>query len=63
MNFDKVAKSDKKNWGRGGGGTETKTVLGGGGGALKPKQYAKCNYLHNVEYVVQSTFQNTLISF
>ena len=40
--------------GKGGGGG------GGGGGALKPKQYAKCNYLHNVEHVVQSTFQNTL---
>ena len=58
MNFDKEAKSDKKFGERGGGG-------GGGGGrrVLKPKQYDKCNYLHNVEHVVQSTFQNTLISF
>ena len=57
------AQSDKKKLGGGGGGG------GGGGAALKPKQYArlcqiqKCNYLHNVEHVVQSSFQNTLISF
>ena len=61
MNFDKEAKADKKQFGE------------GGGGALKPKQQTasnevntkmqKCNYLHNVEHVVQSTFQNTLISF
>ena len=64
MNFNKEATSDKKkNWGKGG---------GGGGGALKSKQYArlcqmrliqKYNNLHNVEHVVQSTFQNMLISF
>ena len=65
MNFDKEAKSDKKNGEWGGGG-------GGGGGALKPKQQTvsnevntkmQLNYLHNVEHVVQSAFQNTLISF
>ena len=60
MNFNKEAKSEKKIFGKGG---------GGGGGALKPKQYArlcqmsKYNNLHNVEHVVQSTFQNMLISF
>ena len=36
MNFDKEAKSDKKNFGEGGGG-------GGGGGALKPKQQTVSN--------------------
>ena len=52
MNFDKEAKSDKKNLGGGagggggGGGTETKTICQTvsnevGGGALKPKQYAR----------------------
>ena len=72
MNFDKEAKSDKnkfgeEGWGGGGG--------GGGDRALKPKQYARLcpvsnevkkmqlSNLHNVEHVVQSTFQNTLISF
>ena len=39
MNFDKEAKSDKKNWGRGGGGGG----WGWGGGALKPKQQAVSN--------------------
>ena len=54
MNFDKEAESDeKKSWGGGG---------GGGGRELKPKQYARL-CLHNVEHVVQSTFQNTLIPF
>ena len=62
MNFDKEANSDKKNGGK-----------GGGVGALKPKQYArlcqmryiqkKYNYPHDVENVVQSTLQNTLITF
>ena len=58
MNFDKEAKSDKKNFGEG----------RGGGRALKPKQQTVSNevntkMLHNVEHVVQSTFQNMLISF
>ena len=56
MNFDKEAKSDKKNLGKWG--------VGGGGGALKPKQcqtvlnevkYKNATYLHNVQHVVQST--------
>ena len=34
MNFDKEAKSDKKNWGK---------AEGGGGGALKPKQQTVSN--------------------
>ena len=61
----------KKNWGKrmGGGGVTLQLLTVR---ALKPKQYArlcqmrqiqKCNYLYNVEHVVQSTFQNTLISF
>ena len=37
MNFDKEAKSDKKNFGEGEGGG------GGGGGALKPKQQTVSN--------------------
>ena len=63
MNFDKEAKSDRKNFGEGGGGgTETKTVCQTVSTEVNTK---KCNYmnLHNVENVVQSTFQNQLISF
>ena len=62
MNFDKEAKSDKKNLGKGevGGGTETITVCQTVSNEVNTK---KCNYLHNVENVVQSTFQNTLITF
>ena len=41
----------------GGGGTETKTVCQSASNEVNTK---KCNYLHNVENVVQSTFQNTL---
>ena len=61
MNFDKEAKSDKKkNWGRGGGGgTETKTVCQ----TVSNEVITKMQHLHNVEHVVQSTIQNTLISF
>ena len=43
------------------------------GRVLKPKQYArlsneviykkKINHLHNVEHVVQTTFQNIIITF
>ena len=60
MNFDKEAKSDKK-------------IFGGGergGGALKPKQQTVSNEVNmkmqlstQCRAVVQSTFQNTLISF
>ena len=61
MNFDKEAKSDKNNFGEGGGrGTETKTVCQTVSNEVNTK---KCNYLHNLEHVVQSTFQKTLISF
>ena len=67
MNFDKEAKFDKTNFGEGGGGgggggrpgTETKTVCQ----TVSNEVIQKCNYLHSVEHVVQSTFQNTLISF
>ena len=60
MNFDKVAKSDKKKFGGKAGGTETKTVCQTVSNEVK---YKKCNYLHNVEHVVQSIFQNKLITF
>ena len=43
-----------------GGGTETKTVCQTVSNEVK---YKKCNYLHNVEHVVQPTFQNKLITF
>ena len=68
MKFDKESKSDLCIiiffLGGGGGG-------GGWGCVLKPKQYArlsnelniKSNHLHNEEHVVQSTFQNMLITF
>ena len=60
MNFDKEAISDKKNLGKGAGAsTETKTVCQ----TVSNDVIQKCNYLHNVEHVAQSTFQNTLISF
>ena len=56
------------------GGGEGEGAGGGGGGGgcmLKLKQNArpsneviqKCNHLHNAEHVVQSTFQNMLITF
>ena len=54
MNFDIQAKSNKKKIGgrgRGGGlGTETKTVCQ----TVSNEEIQKCNYLHNVEHVVQS---------
>ena len=60
MNFDKEAKSDKKKLGKeGGGALKTKTVCQTVPNEVK---YKKCNYLHNVEHVVQSTFQNMLIT-
>ena len=57
-------------WGGGGGGAagrgcggacvETKTVSCQ---TVKCSKIQKCNYLHNVEHAVQSTFQNMLITF
>ena len=62
MNFNKEATSDKKKFGEGGGGgTETKTVCQTVSNEVNTK--IKYNNLHNVEHVVQSTFQNMLISF
>ena len=74
MNFDKEAKSDKKKkWGKGGGGGGAKSDkknLGEGGGALKPKLQTvshevntKMQLSTQCRAVVQSTFQNTIISF
>ena len=72
MNFDKEFKSDKKlcvfsvGWGGGGGGggagVETKTVKTVNL-IVKCGKIQKCNYLHNVEHVVRSTFRNMLITF
>ena len=58
MNFDKEAKSDKKKIGERKGGTETKTVC-----QTMSNEVIQKNYLHNVAHVVQSTFQNTVITF
>ena len=61
MKFDKEAKYNKNNFregGGGGGGTETKTVCQTVSNEVNTKMQ-----LQNVERVVQSTFQNTLISF
>ena len=65
MNFDKESYSDfflllLLGGGGGGGGAETKTVCQTVSNDVK---YKKCNYLQNVEHVVQSTFQNMLITF
>ena len=58
MNFDKESKSEKQNVWKGGGG-------GGGGGAkinktvsqiVKRGKIQNSNHLHDVKYVVQSTF-------
>ena len=60
MNFDKETKSEFFFFffffGGGGGG-------GGGGGEEKCSKIQKSNHLHTVEHVVQSTFQNMLITF
>ena len=70
MNCDKKSKSEK-NVG-GGGDLGGWGQQGGWGRVLKPKQYArlsneviykKSNHLHNVEHVVQTAFQNMIISF
>ena len=45
--------------GGGGARVETKTVCQ----TVKCGKIQKCNYLHNLGHVVQSTFQNILISF
>ena len=64
MKIDKESKSEKKKhfffWGGGGGGADTKTVCQTVSFEVK---YKKCNYLHNVEHMVQSTFRNMLITF